>query len=95
MQIQKFMKKYTNDFSLTPDFYHHWDTCIHEDFPKFQPKLRTKHNIYAPDVFLVNLTTKCIFHIYDDRGCEIMNINKSFHSELIDYFKVWEIQWKP
>lgn len=208
MQIKKFMKKYFNDLSLTPDFYHHWDTCIHielgndyyqidennklnikkfqmvyrqvseithllfkqtdqiilvintypkdrvktvypyffkrfvknqrlksslhvhefswqfdedvlfvqqmelcckvsdlnlehllktcihEDFPKLQPRLRTKHSIFAPDVFLVNLSTNFIFHLYDDRGCEIMNTNKFFHSELIDYFKEWETQSK-
>lgn len=69
-------------------------TCIHEDFYKLRPRLRKKHSIYAPDVFLVNLTTNCIFHLYDDRGCEIMNTNQLFHAELIDYFKGWETQSK-
>ncbi|UZN01232.1 DUF3885 domain-containing protein (plasmid) [Lysinibacillus sp. MHQ-1] len=45
--------------------------------------------------FLVNISTNCIFHVYDDRGCEILNTDIEFHKELLDYFKEWEIQSKP
>lgn len=70
-------------------------TCIHEDFSTQNPRLKRKHSLYAPDVFLVNISTNCIFHVYDDRGCEILNTDIEFHKELLDYFKEWEIQSKP
>lgn len=70
-------------------------TCIHEDFFSENPRLKRKNCIYAPDVFLINVNTNCIFHLYDDRGCEIINTDIEFHNELKDYFKEWEIQSKP
>ena len=69
-------------------------TLIHEDFYSLNPRLRKKYCIYAPDIFFVNVRTKCIFHIYDDRGCEIMNTDVKLHKELVEYFKEWEIQVK-
>lgn len=69
-------------------------TLIHEDFGSMKPRLRKKYCIYAPDIFFVNVRTKCIFHIYDDRGCEIMNTDVKLHKELVEYFKEWEIQVK-
>ncbi|WP_425322216.1 DUF3885 domain-containing protein [Brevibacillus laterosporus] len=55
---------------------------------------KKKGSFYTPDVFLVNINTNCIFYLYDDRGCEIMNTNRTFHQELMNYFKEWEIQSK-
>lgn len=69
--------------------------CIHKDFLSLKPKLNRKHSQYAPDVFLVNVNTNCIFHLYDDRGCEIINTDMEFHKGLVNYFKKWEIQSKP
>ncbi len=69
-------------------------TLIHVDFGSLNPRLRKKYCIYAPDIFFVNVRTKCIFHIYDDRGCEIMNTDVKLHKELVEYFKKWEIQVK-
>lgn len=62
---------------------------IHQDFHSLQPRLRDKNSIFAPDVFLINLRTKGIFHLYDDRGCEIMNTSKELHEELVEHFKDW------
>lgn len=70
-------------------------TLIHEDFPSLNPRLRKKNCIVAPDIFFVNVRTKCIFRIYDDRGCEIMNSDVKLHKELVNYFKEWGIQVKP
>ncbi len=76
-------------------------TLIHEDFYSLKPQLRKKHSMYAPDVFLVNVRTKCIFHLYDDRGCEIINKNQALHEELLhaikslNLFMEEEIQSKP
>ncbi|AUM65724.1 hypothetical protein C0R09_15030 [Brevibacillus laterosporus] len=69
-------------------------TLIHKDFYELQPRLRKKGSFYEPDVFLVNINTNCIFHLYDDRGCEIMNTNRAYHQELMNYFKEWETQSK-
>ena len=50
---------------------------IHEDFRSLTPQLRNKHTVFAPDVFFVNERTGCIFHVYDDRGCEVMCMNEA------------------
>ncbi|MGN4128175.1 hypothetical protein ACMGD3_24685 [Lysinibacillus sphaericus] len=70
-------------------------SLIHKDFESLHPRLRKKYCLYAPDIFFVNGRTKCIFHIYDDRGCEIMNTDVKLHQELVGYFKDWGIQEKP
>lgn len=74
---------------------HLFKAIIHEDFYSLRPRLRKKHSIYAPDVFLININTKCIFHLYDDRGCEIINADIKLHEQLLDTFKSWEKQAKP
>lgn len=69
-------------------------TLIHEDFPPLQPRLRKKHCLFAPDVFLINVDTKCIFHVYDDRGCEVINTNLELHEKLVERLNGWEMQAK-
>ncbi|MDI7744194.1 DUF3885 domain-containing protein [Lysinibacillus fusiformis] len=69
-------------------------TIIHEDFQHLQPRLRKNHCLYAPDVFLINVNTKCIFHLYDDRGCEIINADQELHVRLLETFSGWEMQSK-
>ena len=69
-------------------------TLIHEDFHSLQPRLRKAHCLYAPDVFLINVKTNCIFHLYDDRGCEIINANKELHNKLLETFRGWELHAK-
>lgn len=70
-------------------------TLIHEDFQSLKPRLKRTNCVYAPDVFLINVNTKCIFHLYDDRGCEIINVNKNLHDELLEKFSNWKLQAKP
>ncbi|GLC88821.1 DUF3885 domain-containing protein [Lysinibacillus piscis] len=70
-------------------------TCIHEDFRHQSPRLNSRHSMFAPDVFLINVRTKSIFHLYDDRGCEIMNVDRTWHKHLVDYLAEWDIQTKP
>lgn len=50
---------------------------IHEDFRSLTPQLRNKHATFSPDVFFVNERTHCIFHVYDDRGCEVMSMSEA------------------
>jgi len=66
-------------------------TLIHEDFSPLRPRLRKAHCHYAPDIFLINIRTKCIFHLYDDRGCEIINPDKHLHDKLVQKFSGWVI----
>lgn len=69
-------------------------SLIHKDFGSLKPQLRKKDCIYPPDIFFINVRTKCIFHIYDDRGCEIMNTDVKLHKQLVESLKGWEIQVK-
>lgn len=69
-------------------------TLVHKDFRSLKPQLRKKHCIFAPDIYFINVKTKCIFHIYDDRGCEIMNADEKLYKQLVEYFKDWDIQVK-
>ena len=69
-------------------------SVIHEDFGALKPRLRKKFSVYAPDIFLINKRTKCIFHIYDDRGCEIINADETLHYELVEALTDWDIQVK-
>ena len=69
-------------------------SLIHKDFGSLKPQLRRKYCIYPPDIFFINVRTKCIFHIYDDRGCEIMNTDMKLHKQLVESLKEWEIQVK-
>ena len=69
-------------------------SVIHEDFGELKPQLRKKFSVYAPDIFIINKRTKSIFHIYDDRGCEIINADETLHNELVEAFTDWDIQVK-
>lgn len=62
-----------------------------EDFPKLRPQLKRNKSMYAPDVFIINQRTKCIVHVYDDRGIEIMSADKEQHQYTVSYFKSYNI----
>lgn len=96
LHIEEYMWQFDEDalriqqmelFCKVADLKLQWllKTCIHKDFRPLKQRLRTRHSIYAPDVFLVNMRTKCIFHLYDDRGYEIMNADENLHKELLSY----------
>ncbi|MDN4492834.1 DUF3885 domain-containing protein [Ureibacillus aquaedulcis] len=72
-----------------------YQALIHEDFHSLKPRLRSRDSQFAPDVFIVNLNNKSIFHLYDDRGCEILNADIKVHKKLLEIFKGLEIQAKP
>lgn len=66
---------------------HLFKALANEDFPKLRPQLNQKNSLYAPDVFIINQRTKCIVHVYDDRGIEIMNAYKEYHQKISTHFK--------
>ncbi|MHA7966805.1 DUF3885 domain-containing protein [Paenibacillus sp. CAU 1782] len=49
------------------------------------------------DVFFINVTTGTIFHIYDDRGCDVisaskdalMSIYEKYNDWILDYDRAW------
>jgi len=60
---------------------------IHEDFP-LKPKLGGYPTGY-PDVFFVNVTKNVIFFIYDDRGCEVIGLDKQQMKKLYEKYRQW------
>jgi len=59
-----------------------------KDF-SLQPKLNSKFLLYYPDVFFVNISKGLIYFIYDDRGCEIIAVNKSSLHPLYIKYNGW------
>lgn len=43
---------------------------------------------------MCSFNANCIFHIYDDRGCEIINVDKELNHKLLETFSGWEFQGK-
>ena len=74
--------------------YHNILTAIsHSDFPPRQPRLDQNGVFTAKEVYFVNIDKKLIFHMYDDRGLDIIAADKETirpiylkqHDWLLDY----------
>ena len=48
----------------------------HTDFPPRQPRLDNNGFLTCKEVYFVNIDKKLIFHMYDDRGLELISANK-------------------
>ncbi len=48
----------------------------HTDFPPRQPRLDQKGVFTAKEMYFINLDKKLIFHMYDDRGLDIISADK-------------------
>lgn len=48
----------------------------HSDFPTRQPRLNDSNFLTSKEIFFVNINKKLIFHMYDDRGLDIIAINE-------------------
>ncbi|MET3575575.1 hypothetical protein ACFFIY_05960 [Bhargavaea ullalensis] len=46
-----------------------------QDFGR-HPQLRKAGSVYPPDVFVLNETKRTIFHMYDDRGCDLSRVER-------------------
>ncbi|MBM7839806.1 hypothetical protein JOC54_003086 [Alkalihalobacillus xiaoxiensis] len=60
----------------------------HEDFPSLKPRLEGYVTGY-PDVWFINETKKRIFHLYDDRGCEIIAHDEQEIRTLYHKYREW------
>ena len=56
------------------------------DFPTMRPCIRE-------EVYLINIDKKLIFHIYDDRGLDILATDKKILTELYDRFDKWILEY--
>lgn len=61
--------------------------AIHEDFP-LKPKLGGYPPGY-PDVFFVNVTKNVMLFIYDDRGCEVLGLDKQQMNNIYKKYRKW------
>ena len=61
---------------------------INQDFPDRRPQIKQANLRCAPQIYLINLRTKLIFHLYDDRGYELYFTNQEslakFQAELLN-----------
>lgn len=48
----------------------------HSDFPPRQPRLDQNGALTAKEVYFVNIDKKLIFHMYDDRGLDLISADK-------------------
>lgn len=48
----------------------------HTDFPPRQPRLDQNGFLTAKEIYFVNIDKKLIFHMYDDRGLDIISADK-------------------
>lgn len=62
------------------DFYH--PSCILKGFPR---------NGY--DIFFVNLTKKIVYHLYDDRGCDVIAADKENIHSLYQEYNEWILDY--
>lgn len=56
------------------------------DFPNMQPCI-------SEEVHLINIDKKLVFHIYDDRGLDILATNKKTLNELYNKFDKWILEY--
>ncbi|TDQ36376.1 DUF3885 domain-containing protein [Aureibacillus halotolerans] len=68
------------------------EAISYEDFP--QPSQIAKGlSGNAKDVYFVNETKKMIYHLYDDRGCDVIAANKADLQPLYDEFNDWILDY--
>ena len=60
----------------------------YEDFAHSSTILRN-HQESGYEIYFVNLTKKIIFHLYDDRGCDILAADKEDIRYLYEEFNEW------
>lgn len=90
-----------SDTSIGPPFYIHrfWLPCKAREI-KYAPliqaicnqdmalKPKMKHR-----VFFVNITQGSIFHIYDDRGCDVISMTPDVLREVYDKYYGWILKY--
>jgi len=65
---------------------------LYEDF--IQPNTILKNHLEVGyDVYIINNSKKVIFHLYDDRGCDVLASDKIQLKALYDEFNPWILEY--
>jgi hypothetical protein len=64
----------------------------YEDFP--HPSTILKNNQQSGyNIYFVNMTRKIIFHLYDDRGCDVLAADKETIRFLYEQYNGWILDY--
>lgn len=74
--------------------YHQLLTAIsYEDFPHPARILKRNYNNSSYDIYFVNVTQQMIYHLYDDRGCDVIASDKEDLRQLYVDFNDWILDY--
>lgn len=65
----------------------------HKDFPGRTPRLGRNEGLSSKDIYLINLDKKMIFHMYDDRGLDLLTSNKENLVHIYQQYKAWLLDY--
>ncbi|GAB3825509.1 DUF3885 domain-containing protein [Hymenobacter jeollabukensis] len=68
-------------------------TIANTDFPPYQPRLRQKGVLNATEIYLLNIDRKMIFHMYDDRGLDILATEIVALKPIYQRFNDWILEY--
>jgi hypothetical protein len=70
--------------------HHQMLTAIgNSDFPHRQPRPNRRHSFSSPEVYFVNIDRKIIFHMYDDRGLDIISSTQEALAPIYATYNDW------
>ena len=81
---------------LTADRINHQNilTAIgHSDFPPRQPRLENNGFFTSKEIYFVNIDKKLIFHMYDDRGLDLVSADKETLRPIYKRHNNWIIDY--
>ena len=65
----------------------------HTDFPPRQPRLDENGVFTSKELYLINIDKKLIFHMYDDRGLDIISADKETLGPIYHQHKDWILDY--
>lgn len=65
----------------------------HKDFPGRPPQLGRNEWLSSKDIYLINLDKKVIFHMYDDRGLDLLTSNKENLVHIYQQYNAWLLDY--
>ena len=63
------------------------------DFPPRQPRLDKKGVLTSKEIYFLNITRKAIFHMYDDRGLDIIASDVELLQPIYDEYSNWLLDY--
>jgi len=74
------------------DFVSLLSAIAHKDFPEQRPQLG-QELLSSKDIYFININKRIIFHMYDDRGLDILAAAKEDIIELYQKYKDWLLDY--